>query len=104
MDAVCLETFGPVAPIIIADSNEEAIVIANNSEFGLSASIWTKDLEKGKNFASKIEAGSVFINSISKTHPNLPVGGIKNSGFGRELSRFGIREFTNIKSVNVYEG
>jgi len=103
MDAVCFETFGPIAPIIVAKSDEDAIVIANDSEFGLSASIWTKNLEKGKALAAKIDAGSIFINSISKTHPNIPVGGIKNSGYGRELSKYGILEFVNIKSVNVYD-
>ncbi len=103
MNAVCQEVFGPIAPIIIVESEEEAIKIANDSEFGLSASIWTKNLEKGKNIARRIEAGSIFLNSIAKSHPALPIGGIKKSGFGRELSRYGIKEFVNIKTISVYE-
>ena len=102
INAVCSETFGPVAPIIIAKDDEDTVRIANNSEFGLSASLWTKDLEKAERLARKLEAGSVFINSISKSHPMLPIGGIKKSGFGRELSRYGIKEFVNLKAINVY--
>lgn len=103
MTSVCTETFGPIAPIIIVESDDEAIKIANQTEFGLGASIWTKDLEKGKSLASKINAGAVFINSISKSHPLLPIGGMKKSGYGRELSHYGIKEFVNIKTINVYE-
>ena len=102
MNAVCNETFGPVAPIIVVNSDEEAIKIANQTEFGLAASLWTKDLEKGKKLARQINAGAVFINSISKSHPLLPIGGIKKSGYGRELSHYGIKEFVNIKTINVY--
>ncbi len=97
------ETFGPIAPIIIAEDDEEAIKIANDSEFGLSASIWTRDLERGEKIARKIHAGGVFINSISKSHPLLPIGGTKKSGYGRELSHHGIKEFVNIKPINIYE-
>jgi len=103
MNAVCQETFGPIAPIIIANDDEEMIAIANNTEFGLSASIWTKNIERAKKIAKKINAGAVFINSTSKSHPLLPIGGIKKSGFGRELSRYGIKEFVNIKTINVYD-
>ena len=103
MDAVCNEVFGPVAPIIIVNSEEEAIKTAKNSEFGLSASIWTADLAKGEKIARKLETGAVFINSISKSHPMLTIGGIKKSGFGRELSHHGIKEFVNIKGINIYQ-
>ncbi len=103
MDAVCNEVFGPVAPIIIVNTEEEAIKTANNSEFGLSASVWTTDLARGEKLARKLETGAVFINSISKSHPLLTIGGIKKSGFGRELSHYGIKEFVNIKGINVYE-
>jgi len=103
MNVACNETFGPVAPVIIAKNDEDAIRIANDSEFGLSASLWTSDLAKGEMIARKLETGSVFINSISKSHPLLPIGGIKNSGFGRELSHYGIKEFVNVKTINLYE-
>lgn len=103
MDAVCKETFGPIAPIIIVDSDEEAIEVANDSEFGLSATIWSRDLERAQAVGKKINTGAIFINSISKSHPLLPIGGIMKSGYGRELSHIGIKEFTNIKTVNVYE-
>ncbi len=97
------EVFGPVAPIISFKDDDEAIKIANMTEFGLGGSVWTSDLDNGKRIASRIEAGTVFINSITKSDPRVPFGGIKKSGIGRELGKFGIREFTNIKSLNVYE-
>ncbi len=103
MNAVCTETFGPIAPIIVVENDDEAIQIANQTEFGLSASLWTQDLKKAKHLAHKINAGAIFINSISKSHPLLPIGGIKKSGYGRELSHYGIKEFVNIKTINVYE-
>ena len=103
MDIVCQEVFGPIAPIIIVETEEEAITIANSTEFGLSATVWTGNVERGERVAQKINAGSVFVNSTSKTHPNLPVGGIKKSGYGRELSQYGIKEFCNIKTINVYQ-
>jgi succinate-semialdehyde dehydrogenase / glutarate-semialdehyde dehydrogenase len=102
MRVVSEETFGPVAPIIIVNTDEEAIKIANNSEFGLSASVWTENLEEGEKVARKLNTGSVFINSTSKSHPMLPIGGIKKSGYGRELSHYGIKEFVNIKTINIY--
>ena len=103
MKAVCEETFGPIAPIIVVDSDEEAIAVANDSEFGLSATIWSKDLARAQHVAKKLNTGAVFINAISKSHPYLPIGGIMKSGYGRELSHIGIKEFTNIKTINVYE-
>jgi len=95
------ETFGPVAAIIRARDEEHALLMANNSLYGLGASIWTKDIERAEAMAEKIEAGAVFINSIVKSDPRLPFGGIKRSGFGRELSHYGIKEFVNIKTVVV---
>lgn len=93
------ETFGPVAPIILAKNEDEAIRIANHSRFGLGASIWTKDIDRAGKLAEKIEAGAVFVNGLVKSDPRLPFGGIKHSGYGRELGKEGIREFVNVKSV-----
>lgn len=93
------ETFGPVMPIIKAKDNEEALRIANNTTFGLGASIWTQDIEKAKEFAKAIHSGAVFINGMVKSDARLPFGGNLRSGFGRELSHYGIKEFVNIKTV-----
>ncbi len=95
------ETFGPAAAIIAVKSEEEAIEVANDTEFGLGASIHTQDTEKAKAMAKKIDAGAVFINSFVKSDPRLPFGGEKKSGIGRELSHYGIKEFCNIKTVWV---
>jgi acyl-CoA reductase-like NAD-dependent aldehyde dehydrogenase len=97
------EVFGPVAPIITANDDQEAIRIANDSKFGLGASIWTQDLEKAERFSAMIESGIVTVNSMVVSDPRVPFGGIKNSGFGRELSRYGMLEFVNIKSVRFYD-
>ncbi|MBT7579926.1 MAG: NAD-dependent succinate-semialdehyde dehydrogenase [Candidatus Marinimicrobia bacterium] len=93
------ETFGPVSTIIPVKDTDEAIGVANDSEFGLGASLWTNDLTRGEHLARQIESGAVFINGMTVSDPRLPFGGIKRSGYGRELSHFGIREFTNIKSI-----
>jgi len=103
MNAVCQEVFGPIAPIIIVDSDDEAIAIANNSEFGLNGSVWTQDITKGEAIARKLDAGGVFINHISASHPLLPLGGIKKSGYGRELGHLAIKEFVNVKAINIYD-
>ncbi|MFA6427680.1 MAG: NAD-dependent succinate-semialdehyde dehydrogenase [Candidatus Magasanikbacteria bacterium] len=95
------EAFGPVSAVIIVHDEEKAIQVANDTRFGLGASIWTKDIEKAQKLASHIEAGSVFINGMVKSDPRLPFGGIKKSGFGRELSHYGIKEFVNVKTVVV---
>jgi len=101
MTAYKEELFGPVAIMIRAKDEDEAVKIANDSEFGLGASLWTNNTERAKLLASKIETGSVFINGLVKSDPRLPFGGIKMSGYGRELSHYGIKEFINIKTVWV---
>lgn len=93
------ELFGPIAMIFKVKNAAEAIRIANSTEFGLGASIWTTDLTKGETLAAEIESGAVFLNSIVASQPALPFGGIKKSGFGRELGRMGILEFVNSKTV-----
>lgn len=99
MTAAIEETFGPVAAVIRVQSEEEAIAVANSTEFGLGAAVWTSDVENGYRVARKIEAGAVFVNGLVASDARLPFGGIKQSGYGRELGEFGIREFTNIKTV-----
>jgi succinate-semialdehyde dehydrogenase/glutarate-semialdehyde dehydrogenase len=95
------EFFGPVATVFTVSDEKEAVKLANNSPFGLSSAIWTKDIEKAERLALDIEAGGVFINQFSKSDPRLPFGGIKMSGYGRELSDEGIKEFVNIKTVSI---
>lgn len=96
------ELFGPVAAIIGVEDEAEAIRVANDSIFGLGAAIFTRDVARGERIAAEeIEAGCCFVNSLVKSDPRLPFGGIKESGYGRELSHFGIREFVNIKTVYV---
>ena len=97
------ETFGPVAPITIVENESEAIKLANDIEFGLGASIWTKDLAKADKMSRRIESGIVSVNNVVVSDPRIPFGGIKHSGFGRELSRYGMLEFVNIKSVRFYD-
>jgi len=99
MPAFDEETFGPVAAVIRAENEEDAIRLANDSMFGLGAALWTENRERAERIAGDIEAGSVFVNGMVKSDPRLPFGGIKRSGYGRELSEYGIREFVNIKSV-----
>jgi succinate-semialdehyde dehydrogenase/glutarate-semialdehyde dehydrogenase len=93
------ETFGPVAAVIRARDPERAIELANRSQYGLGASIWTGDRKRGEELAREIEAGCVAVNAIVQSDPRLPFGGVKRSGYGRELAAFGIREFVNIKTV-----
>lgn len=99
MPAYDEELFGPVASLIKAEDETDAIKIANDSPFGLGAALWTNNISKAKELATKIESGSVFINGMVKSDPRLPFGGIKTSGYGRELSHYGIKEFVNIKTV-----
>jgi acyl-CoA reductase-like NAD-dependent aldehyde dehydrogenase len=96
------EVFGPVAPIIVAIDDSEAISIANDSEYGLGASIWTEDLDKADKFSKMVQSGLVSVNNVVASDPRVPFGGVKKSGFGRELSRYGMMEFVNIKSARFY--
>lgn len=93
------ETFGPVAAVIRARDAEHAIELANDSVFGLGGNLWTRDIERGRQIARRLESGGVFINGMTASDPRLPFGGVKQSGYGRELSSFGIREFVNIQTV-----
>jgi succinate-semialdehyde dehydrogenase / glutarate-semialdehyde dehydrogenase len=99
MDAFMEETFGPVAAVIRAKDTDEAINLANQTGFGLGASIFTTDLERARKLARRVDAGAVFINGVVASDPRLPFGGIKNSGYGRELGEYGIKEFVNIKTL-----
>jgi succinate-semialdehyde dehydrogenase/glutarate-semialdehyde dehydrogenase len=98
------EFFGPVALMFFVKNEDEAITLANNSPFGLGGSVYTTDIERGKRVASRIETGMVFINYPSISAPDLPFGGTKRSGYGKELSNLGIEEFINKKLVCVANG
>ena len=93
------ETFGPVAAVIRARDTEDAVELANDSNFGLGGNLWTSNIERARSLARHLESGGVFINGMTASDPRLPFGGIKHSGYGRELSSFGIREFVNIQTV-----
>ena len=97
------ETFGPVAPITIVENENEAVKLANDIEFGLGASIWSTNLSKAEKLSRRVESGIVSVNNVVISDPRIPFGGIKHSGFGRELSRYGMLEFVNIKSVRFYD-
>jgi len=95
------ETFGPVAAVIRVKDEAEAIAMANHSRFGLGSSVWSKDLDRANRVAAQIESGMVFINSMTRSDSRLPFGGVKASGFGRELWTQGIRSFANVKTVCI---
>jgi succinate-semialdehyde dehydrogenase/glutarate-semialdehyde dehydrogenase len=96
------ETFGPVAAVISAENVDDAVRIANDSEFGLGAAIFTRDVERGEEIArNRLEAGACFVNALVASDPRLPFGGIKMSGYGRELADLGMKEFLNAKTVVV---
>ena len=95
------ETFGPAAALIRVKDVEAAIAMANDTDYGLGAAIWSRDTTAAQAIARRIEAGSVFINAVVASDARVPFGGIKKSGYGRELGAFGLREFTNIKTVWV---
>ncbi len=99
MPAYDEELFGPVASVFKVKDEEEAILIANDSPYGLGGCVWTQDIEKGKRMVRQVESGAVYINKMTASHPALPFGGVKLSGYGRELSHLGIREFVNQKTV-----
>ncbi len=96
------EVFGPIAPILVVKDEAAAVALANDSEFGLGGSVWTRDLERGIRVARQVESGTLFVNSITKSDPRMPFGGVKKSGLGRELSKYGLKEFVNVKGINVY--
>jgi len=93
------EIFGPVATVHVFNTDDEALDLANNTRFGLGASVWTTDTERANLFAEKLETGTVAINNMVKSEPGLPFGGVKDSGYGRELGKYGMHEFMNIKAV-----
>ena len=95
------EIFGPVACIFVVKDSADAIRVANESQYGLGASIWSCNIQEARKLARQVESGAVFINNMVQSHPALPFGGIKKSGYGRELSYAGIREFVNQKTVYV---
>jgi acyl-CoA reductase-like NAD-dependent aldehyde dehydrogenase len=97
------EVFGPVASITVVDNEQDAIKLANDSQFGLGGSIWTEDFDKAERLSKLLDVGIVTVNNVVISDPRIPFGGVKNSGFGRELSRYGMIEFVNIKSVRLYD-
>jgi succinate-semialdehyde dehydrogenase/glutarate-semialdehyde dehydrogenase/succinyl-CoA reductase len=103
MEIATEEVFGPVAPVIKVEDEKEAIKLDNDTKFGLGASIWTQDIHRAEVLSKKIKAGVVSVNNVVISDPRIPFGGVKKSGFGRKLSRYGMFEFANIKSIRLYD-
>jgi succinate-semialdehyde dehydrogenase/glutarate-semialdehyde dehydrogenase len=103
MKVLTEEVFGPIAPIVIVKSDDEAVRAANDTEFGLGAAVWSRNAERAERVAARIESGTVTINDMVKSDPRLPFGGVKKSGVGREMSHHGLKEFVNVKTVVVRE-
>ncbi len=101
MNVCKVEVFGPIAPVITVKDESEAIKVANSTELGLGAQVWSRDFERAERLAKRIKAGFVSVNGMVRSDPRLPFGGIKKSGIGRELSHYGIKEFTNIKAIVI---
>ncbi|MHB9159660.1 MAG: NAD-dependent succinate-semialdehyde dehydrogenase [Nitrosotalea sp.] len=97
------EVFGPVAPVTIVEDEDEAIRLANSSQYGLGASIWTQNLDKAEKLSGLVDSGMVAVNNVLVSDPRIPFGGVKQSGFGRELSKYGMLEFVNVKSIRYYD-
>jgi len=97
------EVFGPAAALILADNEIEAVRLANDSQYGLGASIWTEDLDTAEKLPRLVHSGMVTVNNVVFSDPRVPFGGVKHSGFGRELSKFSMLEFVNIKSIRFYD-
>jgi succinate-semialdehyde dehydrogenase/glutarate-semialdehyde dehydrogenase len=102
MPAFREETFGPLAVIVRAKDADHALELANQSRFGLGSAVWTRDDDETERFVRGLDAGSVFVNGMVASDPRFPFGGVKKSGYGRELSSFGIHEFVNIKTVRIF--
>lgn len=101
MKVLNMEVFGPIAPVVMAKDEDEAVKIANSTDFGLGAEIWSADLKRAEHLAKRIKSGFVTINGRVKSDPRLPFGGVKKSGIGRELSHYGLKAFVNIKTVVI---
>ncbi len=99
MTAFTEETFGPLAPIMRVRDDDEAVAVANDTVFGLGGNVWSADLDRGLAVASRLRTGGVFINGMTHSDPRIPFGGVGDSGYGRELHRYGIHEFVNIKTM-----
>jgi acyl-CoA reductase-like NAD-dependent aldehyde dehydrogenase len=104
MKVMCEETFGPIAPIMVVKDEEEAVALANETPYGLAASIWTTSLSKAMSLSQCIQAGTIWVNEVMIVCPQFPFGGVKQSGIGREFSGHGLREYLNIKHVNMHYG
>ena len=99
MEVCKVEVFGPIAPVISVKDENEAVKIANSTEFGLGAEVWSRNMERAERLAKRIRSGFVAINGTVRSDPRLPFGGSKKSGIGRELSHYGLKQFVNIKTV-----